>query len=77
MPGTTRELEQAFLSGLEYSTERSLVDWMEAIRDQPFSNKASIVKWLKEKYNFDHIDANLLAGIFLNDGKPVYGPMTR
>jgi hypothetical protein len=32
----------------------------------------SVIKWLKNENNFGHMHANLLMGIYANDGKPVY-----
>lgn len=37
------------------------------------TKRNDLIKWLKERAGFGHMNASLLAGIHLNNGKPVYG----
>lgn len=69
----SQELEQQFISTAREKTGRDLPEWMTIIRDAGVDEKPNtILKWLKEKHGLNHLQANFLSGIYLNDGKPVY-----
>jgi len=70
---TSGEIEQEFLDTLKNSTGRSLKEWRAHIVASGVNKRNDIVKWLKEKNGFGHMNASLLAGIHLNGGRPVYG----
>jgi hypothetical protein len=52
---------------------KPLSEWVKVIAAAPVTKRNDLVKWLKEKNGFGHMNASLLAGIYLNHGKPVYG----
>ena len=70
---TSGEIEKEFIDNLEESTGKTLGEWMKHIALSGLTKRNDIVKWLKEKNGFGHMNASLLAGIHLNSGKPVYG----
>lgn len=70
---TSREIEQELIDNLSNSTGRELKEWMAHIAASGVTKRNEIVKRLKEKNGFGHMNASLLAGIYLNGGRPVYG----
>lgn len=70
---TSGEIEKEFIDNLKASTGKTLSEWMKQIAVSGVTKRNDIVKWLKEKNGFGHMNASLLAGIHLNGGKPVYG----
>ena len=70
---TSGEIEKEFIDNLKDSTGRSLTEWMKHIGTSRVRKRNDMVRWLKEKNGFGHMNASLLAGIYLNNGKPVYG----
>jgi len=72
MAKEARELEQAFLSSLVDETGEDLAEWMLTLEAAGLQKNNEIVKWLKSEKAFNHMQASMLAGIFLNDGEPVF-----
>lgn len=72
MAKSAQELEQEFLASLEEKTGNDLLGWMEAIRASGQTKTTALTKWLKQEHGLNHLQATMLAGIYLNDGKPVY-----
>lgn len=72
MAKTSQELEKEFIDGLKSNTERDLKGWLTSMKESGIEKRNDIIKWLKETYNFGHMNASLLAGIYFNNGKPVY-----
>lgn len=70
---TTGEIEQEFIDNLKTTTGKSLAEWMKHVGASGITKRHDIIKWLKEKNGFGHMNASLLTGIYLNNGKPVYG----
>ena len=70
---TSGEIEKEFIDNLKSSTGKALGDWIKQIGTSGIAKRNDIIKWLKEKNGFGHMNASLLAGIYLNNGKPVYG----
>jgi predicted transport protein len=70
---TSGEIEKEFIVNLKHSMGKALSEWMKPIAASGVTKRNDIVKWLKEKNGFGHMNASLLAGIYLNDGRPVYG----
>ena len=70
---TTGEIEQEFIVNLKSSTGKALSEWMKVVATSSMTKRNEILKWLKEKHGFGHMNAALLAGIYLNGGKPAYG----
>lgn len=70
---TSGEIEKEFLDDLKNSTGRNLKEWLAQIAASGVSKRNDIIKWLKEKNGFGHMNASLLTGVHLNGGRPVYG----
>lgn len=70
---TSGEIEKEFIDNLKGSTGKTLSEWLKHVGGSGISKRNDIIKWLKEKNGFGHMNASLLTGIYLNNGKPVYG----
>jgi predicted transport protein len=70
---TSGEIEKEFIDNLKASTKKDLAGWMAAINSLGTTKRNDIIDKLKKDYGFGHMNASLLAGIYLNGGKPVYG----
>lgn len=70
---TSGEIEKEFIDGLKKSTGKDLKTWLSEIKTSKIEKRNDIVKWLKTDHGFGHMNAGLLAGIFFNGGRPVYG----
>lgn len=73
MAKTSGEIEQEFIDNLKTQSGKSLPEWMKHVAASGITKRNDIIKWLKERAGFGHMNASLLAGIYLNNGKPVYG----
>lgn len=73
MAKTSQEIEKEFIAGLKSNTGKDLKGWLASIKGSGIEKRNDIIKWLKEKNNFGHMNASLLAGIYFNNGNPVYG----
>lgn len=72
MAKTSGEIEQEFIEGLKTTTGKDLKQWLKIIEGAGLQKRNEVVDWLKNGQGFGHMNASLLAGIFANDGKPVY-----
>ena len=72
MAKTSQEIERGFIDGLKSNTGKDLKDWLTAIKGSGIEKRNDIIKWLKEQNDFGHMNASLLAGIYFNNGNPVY-----
>lgn len=72
MAKTSQEIEKEFIVGLKSTTGKDLKGWLTTIKENGIEKRNDIIKWLKEKNNFGHMNASLLAGIYFNNGNPVY-----
>ena len=70
---TSGELEKEFIDGLAAATGKDLNGWLEEIKKSGIAKRNDILDFLKRERNFGHMHASLLAGIYFNGGKPVYG----
>ena len=69
---TSGEIEKEFIENLKTSTGKDLGDWLKNLKASGIEKRNDLVKFLKEENGFGHMNANLLTGIYLNGGKPVY-----
>ena len=69
---TSAELEQDFIQTAAEKTGKSLEQWLPLIKSSGLSKQMEILNWLKADHQLNHLQASLLAGLFLNDGQPVY-----
>ncbi len=70
---TSGEIEKEFIDSLKASTKKDLNGWLAEIKSLGITKRNDIINSLKNDYAFGHMNASLLAGIYLNGGKPVYG----
>jgi hypothetical protein len=70
---TSGEIEKEFIENLKTSTNKNLDGWLVEIGSLGTKKRNDIIKSLKKDFGFGHMNASLLAGIYLNGGKPVYG----
>ena len=70
---TSGDFEKEFLDSIKEKTGNDLNGWMKIIRTTDLKKMKETVDWLKKEKGINHMQATFLAGIFLNDGKPVYG----
>lgn len=70
---TSGEIEKEFIDNLKASTKKDLNGWLTEIGSLGTQKRNDIINALKQDYGFGHMNASLLAGIYLNGGKPVYG----
>lgn len=70
---TSGEIEKEFIDNLKASTKKDLNGWLAEITSLGITKRNDIINSLKNNYGFGHMNASLLAGIYLNGGKPVYG----
>lgn len=69
----SQEREQRFIQTAKDKTGHSVDEWMVIITKANLESKTNtILKHLKAEHGLNHMQANHLAGIFLNDGKPVF-----
>lgn len=53
-------------------TGKTVTDWMDVIRLSRWSKRNEILEGLKKNHKLGHMHAQFLAGMFLNNGNPVY-----
>lgn len=70
---TSGEIEKDFIDNLKSTTSKDLKGWLAELEKLGTRKRNDIVKTLKETHGFGHMNASLLAGIYLNGGNPVYG----
>ena len=73
MAKTSGEIEKEFIGSLKASTGNDLKGWLGIIKRTGIEKRNDIINWLKKDKEFGHMNASLLAGIYLNNGQPVYG----
>lgn len=72
MARTSHDLESAFLAQVEARTGRDLQAWMEVLRDSGRETRSELHRFLTRTHRWDYLTAQLMVGIFLNGGQPVY-----
>lgn len=72
MAKDSQRLEQEFIANAKQNTGRDVPEWMIVITSSGLEKPNAILNWLKETYKLNHLQANFLSGIYLNDGKPVF-----
>lgn len=69
---TSLEFEREFIVTAHEKTGSSISEWLPVLKSAGVSKQQDIIAWLKNEHHFNHMQASLLAGIYLNNGKPVY-----
>ncbi len=73
MAKTSADYEKEFLASITSSTGHDLPDWLRLLEKEALVKQKQIVTWLKQKHGLNHLQATLLAGIYLNNGQAVFG----
>lgn len=72
LPKTSYQIEKEFIRNLKDETMKTLEEWIQIVDRNGSTKRHDIVNHLKNDHGFGHVNASLLAGIYLNGGKPVY-----
>ena len=72
MAKTSGDFEKEFIASVQETTGKTLEQWYAEIKTTGYSKPMEILNWLKETKGLNHLQANLLSGLYLNNGKPVY-----
>lgn len=72
MVKTPGDFEKEFIETIKEKTGKTLAEWFDVIKPEGHTKLMATLNWLKKQYGLNHMQANLLAGLYLNDGKPVY-----
>jgi predicted transport protein len=73
MAKTSRELETEFIDTARDKTGKTLHEWLTVVKSSKIQKQNDILGWLKKGHGLNHMQAQFVAGIFLNNGNPVYG----
>jgi len=72
MARESQRLEQEFIAVARDKTGKDVPQWMSVIQTSGLDKPNAILNWLKTEHKLNHMQANFLSGIYLNDGKPVF-----
>lgn len=72
MAKDSQRLEQEFIATVREKTGHDLAEWFTIIAATGMNKPNAILNWLKAEHKLNHLQANFLSGIYLNDGKPVF-----
>lgn len=72
MAKTSKELELEFIQTAKEKTGKALDQWLSTVKPTGFLKQMEILNWLKKEHKLNHMQAQFIAGIYLNNGKPVY-----
>jgi len=73
MAKTSDELETEFIETAKEKTGKTLQEWLTLVKSSKIQKQNDILEWLKKGHGLNHMQAQFVAGIFLNNGNPVYG----
>lgn len=69
----SQERELEFIETVEEKTGKALTDWMTILEQSGMEQKPNtLLKYLKSEHGLNHLQANYLSGIYLNEGQPVF-----
>lgn len=72
MAKDSQRLEQELIATAREKTGHDVPEWMAIIGETGLDKPNAILNWLKTTHGLNHLQANLLAGIYLNGGQPVF-----
>lgn len=72
MAKTSAEFEKEFIDTAREKTGRTLQDWVAFLKTTGIDKRNPMMEMLKTTQGLNHMQAQLLTGIFLNNGQPVY-----
>ena len=73
MAKSAADFEGELLAGLKGTTGKDLKVWMTICKTSGEEKHNALLKHLKAEHGVNHMQANFLASIFMNGGRPVYG----
>ncbi len=72
MAKTSGELEKEFIDTAKEKTGKTLEQWLQLVGTSGIEGRNAILEWLKKGHGLNHMQAQFVAGMHLNNGKPVY-----
>ena len=72
MAKTSGELEKEFIETAKDKTGRSLEQWLASVKASGIDKRNDIIELLKKGHGLNHMHAQFVAGIYFNNGDPVY-----
>ena len=69
---TSEDFEREFIQECQEKTGKSLDEWMTLLKGTDLKKPKETLTYIKAEYGLNHMQANFLSGIYLNNGKPVY-----
>lgn len=69
---TNEEYERDFIEASKSETGFSIPEWMTELDKTGLKKQKEIIEHIKANHGLNHMQSNWIAGIYLNDGKPVY-----
>lgn len=72
MAKDSERLEREFIATAREKTGKDVAEWMQVIQSSGETKPNAILNWLKQTHSLNHLQANFLSGMYLNDGKPVF-----
>ena len=72
MAKTSGELEKEFIDTAKDKTGKSLEQWLALVKTSGIDKRNDIIEWLKKGHGLNHMQAQFVAGIYFNNGDPVY-----
>ena len=72
MAKTSGAFEQEFIQTAKEKTGKTLEEWLPVVKKSGLGRQTEITNWLKTEHRLNHLQASLLAGLYLNNGSPVY-----
>lgn len=72
MAKTSGEIEKEFIDTAKDKTGKTLQEWLKFVKSSGIEKRNDILDWLKKGHGLNHLQAQLITGIYLNNGNPVY-----
>lgn len=72
MAKTSGELEKEFIDSAKEKTGKTLKQWLSVVKSSGVEKRNDIIAWLKKDHKLNHMQAQFIVGIYLNNGNPVY-----
>lgn len=73
MAKESQRLEKEFIAAAREKTGHDLGEWLGIVAASNLDPKMNtILNWLKAEHKLNHMQAQFISGIYLNDGKPVF-----
>lgn len=73
MAKTSAELEKEFIETAAEKTGKSIPQWLSTAKASGIEKQGALLEWLKKGHGLNHMQAQFIAGMYFNEGAPVYG----